>query len=461
MNDKAAAAAIEAAPPRGFLDRSFRLSERATSLPQEAIAGATTFAAMAYIIAVNPAIMSNAGMDRGDLVIATALAAIFGSVMMGLWANLPLAVAPAMGSNIIFTYVIVKQMGVPWQAALAMVAFTGVVFLILSLTKLREKVAKDVPEALKVGIQAGVGTLIVFIGLRSAGFIVANPSTYVTIGSLKNPAVLLTMLGILLTPILVVRRVPGALIIAIAVITLIGFFVPLSEGKMVTSAPAALMAWPKWPTSTFMALDFQWLLSWSNFIIALPLLFYFVCAEFFSTLGTLIGVTGAANLRRPDGSIPNATAAFATDATSSIVGPILGTSVVTAYIESITGVQAGGRTGLTSLTVAAFFVLALFFWPIFVIVPPQATAPALVLVGVLMMQGLARIDLNDLSNAIPIVLTLLVTVLTNNLINGMALGTLSLILILVATGRVREISGVVWGLGVVFLAFFYVTTMLM
>ena len=456
MNEEVA---IQDRAPAGFLDRVFRLSERSTSLAQEAIAGATTFAAMAYIIAVNPAIMSNAGMDRGDLVIATALAAIFGSVMMGLWANLPLAVAPAMGSNVIFTYVIVKQMGAPWQGALAMVAFTGVVFLILSLSKLREKVAKDVPEALKVGIQAAVGTLIVFIGLRGAGFIVANSSTYVALGSLRNPPVLLTMLGILLTPILVVRRVPGALIIAIAAITLIGFFVPASGGKMVTTAPAAVLAWPKWPASTFGQLDFKWL--FSNFIIALPLLFYFVCAEFFSTLGTLIGVTGAANLRKPDGSIPSATAAFATDATSSIVGPILGTSVVTAYIESITGVQAGGRTGLTSLVVASFFVLALFFWPVFVIVPAQATAPALVLVGVLMMQGLARVDLTDLSNAIPIVLTLLVTVLTNNLINGMALGTLSLILILVFTGRVREISGVVWGLGIVFLAFFYVTTMLM
>jgi adenine/guanine/hypoxanthine permease len=453
MNEEVA---IEARAPSGFFDRMFRLSERSTSVPQEAIAGATTFAAMAYIIAVNPAIMSNAGMDRGDLVIATALAAIFGSVMMGLWANLPLAVAPAMGSNVIFTYVIVKQMGAPWQGALAMVAFTGVVFLILSLSKLREKVAKDVPEALKVGIQAAVGTLIVFIGLRGAGFIVANPSTYIALGSLKNPPVLLTMLGILLTPILVVRKVPGALIIAIAVITLVGFFVPASEGKMVTTAPSAVLAWPKWPAGTFGQLDFKWL--FSNFIIALPLLFYFICAEFFSTLGTLIGVTGAANLRNADGSIPSATAAFATDATSSIIGPILGTSVVTAYIESITGVQAGGRTGLTSLVVATFFVLALFFWPVFVIVPPQATAPALVLVGVLMMQGLARIDLTDLSNAIPIVLTLLVTVLTNNLINGMALGTLSLMLILISTGRAREISGVVWGLGVVFLAFFYVTT---
>jgi AGZA family xanthine/uracil permease-like MFS transporter len=458
MDDKASVTPATAMP-EGALDRFFGLSKRATSLPQEMIAGATTFASMAYIIAVNPAIMSNAGMDRGDLVMATALAAIFGSIMMGLLANLPLAVAPAMGSNVIFTYVIVKQMNAPWQGALAMVAFTGVVFLILSLTKLREKVAKEVPEALKIGIQAAVGTLIVFIGLRGAGFVVANPSTYIAMGSLKNPAVLLTMLGLLLTPVLVVRKVPGALIIAIAAISIVGCFVPAGAGKMVTTLPSQLIAWPKWPASTFGQLDFKWL--FANFFLALPLLFYFLCAEFFSTLGTLIGVTGAANLRKPDGSIPSATAAFATDAMASIVGPVLGTSVVTAYIESITGVQAGGRTGLTSLTVAALFCLSLFFWPILVIVPPQATAPALVLVGVLMMQGLARIDLTDLTNAIPIVLTLLVTVLTNNLINGMGLGTLSLILILVATGRAKEISGIVWGLGVVFLCFFYVTTMLM
>jgi adenine/guanine/hypoxanthine permease len=445
--------------PSGALDRFFRLTERATSVPQETVAGLTTFAAMAYIIAVNPAIMSQAGMDRAELVIATALAAIFGSVMMGLTANLPLAVAPAMGSNVIFTFVLVKQMGVPWQGALAMVAFTGIVFLALSLSRVREKVAKDVPEVLKVGIQAAVGTLIVFIGLRGAGFIVANQSTYVAMGSLKSPAVLLTLAGLLLTPLLVVRRVPGALIVSIALITLAGFFVPLNDAKMVTTAPAAIVAWPKWPASTFAAFDFAWL--FSNFILALPLLFYFICAEFFSTLGTLIGVTGAANLRKPDGSIPNATAAFATDATSSFVGPMLGTSVVTAYIESVTGVLAGGRTGLTSLVVAAAFALSLFFWPLIVIIPPQATAPTLMLVGVLMMQGLARIDLTDISNAVPVVLMLLITVLTNNLINGMALGTLSYILLNMAQGRSREISGVIWGLGVVFLAYFYVTSRLM
>ncbi|MCG2626042.1 NCS2 family permease [Bradyrhizobium sp. WYCCWR 13023] len=454
---KPQAASEEPAPRQGagLLDRTFRLTERGTSVGREMMAGATTFAAMAYIIAVNPAIMSNAGMDRADLVSATALAAIFGSVMMGSWANLPLAVAPAMGSNVIFTYVIVKQMGMPWQGALAMVAFTGVLFLILSLSKLREKVAKDVPEALKIGIQAAVGTLIVFIALRGAGFVVQNPSTYIAMGSLRSPPVLLTLFGLLLTPVLVVRRVPAALILSIVLLTVIGFFVPGANGKMVTSMPSAIMSWPRWPTSTFMALDVGYL--FSHFVVALPLLFYFLCAEFFSTLGTLIGVTGAANLRKPDGSIPNATAAFATDATASIVGPLFGTSVVTAYIESITGVQAGGRTGLTSLTVAGFFFLALFFWPIFVIIPSQATAPALVLVGVLMMQGLARIDMTDLGNAIPIVLTLLVTVLTNNLINGMALGTLSYIALEVTIGRRSRIPAMVWGLGVVFIVYAIVT----
>ncbi len=437
----------------------FKYNERGSSFRQEVIAGATTFAAMAYIIAVNPAIMSQAGMDRGELVIATAIAAIFGSVLMGLSANLPLAVAPAMGSNVIFTFVVVKQMGVPWQGALAMVCFTGFVFLALSLSKLREKVARDVPEVLKIGIQAGVGTLIVFIGLRGAGFVVANPSTYISMGSLNNPAMLLTMAGLLLTPVLVIRGVPGALIISIAALTIAGFFIPGAGGKMVTTMPSSVFAMPKWPTGTFMAMDFGWL--FSHFIIALPILFYFVCAEFFSTLGTLIGVTGAANLRQKDGSIPNATAAFATDAAASIVGPAFGTSVVTAYIESVTGVQAGGRTGLTSLTVAALFAVSLFLWPVFVIVPPQATAPALVLVGILMMQGLARIDFASLENAIPIVMTLLVTVLTNNLINGMAMGTFSFILLALALGKAREITGVVWGLGVVFVAFFVVTTKLM
>ncbi len=425
-------------------------------LVREALAGLTTFAAMAYILAINPAIMAQAGMDRGEQVAATALAAIFGSAMMGLVANLPLAVAPAMGSNVVFALVLVRQMGIPWQAALAMVAITGVIFLAISLSRLRERIARDVPEVLVVGIQAAVGTLIMFIGLRGAGVVVPSAGTTIAMGSLRDPAVVLTLAGILLTPMLVIRRVPGALILSIAAITLVGLAVPAGGGHMVTTPPAHFLAWPKWPASSFLALDFGYVAR--HLLLLLPLMFYFVCGEFFSTLGTLVGVTGAANLRRADGSFPNATAAFATDATASIVGPLLGTSVVTAYIESVTGVQAGGRTGMTALTVAALFGLSLFLWPVFVIIPPQATAPALVLVGILMMQGLARVDLTALDQAVPVVLTLLITVLTSNLINGMALGTLSFIMLNLALGQRRRITSVVWGMGVVFLAYFAVAS---
>ncbi|HEY9346857.1 MAG TPA: NCS2 family permease [Inquilinus sp.] len=451
---------VRASSTNGWLDRRFKLSERGSSVPQEVIAGITTFAAMAYIVAVNPAIMSAAGMDRGDLVIATALAAIFGSLMMGLTANLPLALAPAMGSNIVFAYVMVKQMGIPWQGALAMVAVSGVIFLVLSVSRLREKVAKEMPEVLRVGIQAAVGTLIVFIGLRGAGFIVANPNTYVSMGSLASPPVLLTLVGILVTPVLVARGVPGALVLSIAALTVIGIFVPLKpDGTMVTTLPATVFALPKWPESTFLALDFSYLVS--HFLVALPLLFYFLCGEFFSNLATLIGVTTTANLRQPDGSIPSATAAFTSDATATIVGPLLGTSVVTSFIESVAGVQAGGRTGLTSVVVAIGFVLALFIWPVFVIIPPQATAPALVVVGIFMLQGLARIDLSDLANAVPVTLMLLVTVLSNNLINGMAIGTFAYILLCLALGRRSGLTTVVWGIGVIFVMYFVVTSRLM
>jgi len=440
----------------GALDRFFSLSERGTSPGREVVAGATTFAAMAYIMAVNPAIMSAAGMDRGDLVIATGLAALFGSALVGLMANLPLAVAPAMGSNIVFAYVLVRSMGIPWQAGLAIVLITGVLFLLLSLSRLRERVAKDVPEVLKVGIQAAIGLMIVFIALRGSGFVIASRSTYVTMGSLASPPVLLTAAGILVTPVLVSRRIPGALILSIIGMTIAGLFVPDGHGGRVTHLPAHLLALPHWPGKTAFSLDFGYVAT--HILLCLPLMFYFFCSEFFSTLGTVIGVTGAAGLRRPDGSIPAATRTFTADAASTIVGPLLGTSVVTIYIESVTGVQAGGRTGLTGLVTAVLFALSLFLWPVFAIIPSQATAPALVIVGVLMLQGLANIDLRDFNNAAPITLTLLVTVLTNNLINGMAFGTLCHILLQAAGGRAREVGGVVWALGVIFILFLIVST---
>lgn len=440
----------------GFIERFFQLRERQTTVGREILAGFTTFAAMSYILTANPQVMAAAGMDRTDLIMATAIVSVIGTLLIGLMSNLPLALAPGMGANIVFVYTVVKASGMPWQAGLAMVSLTGVVFLLLSVSQLREKIANQVPATIKVGIQAAVGTLIVFIGLRGAGVIVSNPNTATALGSLSNPAVLLTLIGILITLVLVALRISGALILSILGLTAAGLFLHKPGGATITPWPTRLVAMPIWPSHTFMQVDPVYLLH--HLAIVLPLFFYFLCGEFFGTLSSLIGTAGAAGLIREDGTIPNATRAFAADATATIIGPLFGTSTVSCYIESVTGVLAGGRTGLTSITVAALFAFSLFFWPLIAIIPPQATAPSLVMVGVLMLQGLARVDMSDFGEALPVVLMLLLTVLTNNLIIGMALGVFGWILIRAVTGRARQVTGTIWGMAVVFLAYLFVMT---
>jgi AGZA family xanthine/uracil permease-like MFS transporter len=441
---------------KSSVERFFGLQERGTTISRELLGGLTTFAAMSYILTVNPIIMSAAGMDRTDLIMGTAFVSVIGTLLIGLMSNLPLALAPGMGANIVFVYTVVKASGIPWRAGLAMVSLTGVVFLLLSVSQLREKIANQVPATIKVGIQAAVGTLVVFIGLRGAGIIVSNPNTLTAVGSLSNPAVLLTIAGILVTLVLVALRISGALILSILGITAAGCFIPKLGGGMITPWPTRFVAMPVWPSHTFMQVDPIYLLH--HITVILPLFFYFLCGEFFGTLSSLIGTAGAAGLIRPDGTIPKATRAFAADATATIIGPLFGTSTVSCYIESVTGVLAGGRTGLTSVTVAALFAVSVFFWPLIAIIPAQATAPSLVMVGVLMLQGLARIDMTDFGEALPVVLMLLLTVLTNNLIIGMALGVFGWILIRAVTGRMREITATVWGMTVVFIAYLVVMT---
>jgi AGZA family xanthine/uracil permease-like MFS transporter len=440
------------------IERLFSLRERGTTVGREVLGGLTTFAAMSYILAANPQIMSAAGLDRTDMIMATAIISVIGTLLIGLMSNLPLALAPGMGANIVFVYTVVKATGMPWQAGLAMVSLTGVVFLLLSVSNLREKIANQVPATIKVGIQAAVGTLIVFIGLRGAGVIVANPNTMTAVGSLSNPAVLLTLVGLIVTLALVALRISGALILSILAITTAGLFIPKLGGGHITAWPQHLVAMPVWPSHTFMQLDPMYLLH--HLPVVLPLFFYFLCGEFFGTLSSLIGTAGAAGLIREDGTIPKATRAFAADATATIIGPLFGTSTVSCYIEAVTGVLAGARTGLASVVVAALFALSLFFWPLIAIIPPQATAPSLVMVGVLMLQGLARVDMADFAEALPVVLMLLLTVLTNNLIIGMALGVFAWIITRAVTGRVRQVTGTIWGMAVVFLLYLCVMTRL-
>lgn len=286
---------------RDRITRMFGLEAAGSTVARETVAGLTTFAAMVYCVAVNPMVMAAAGMDRGSVLSATCLIAILGSTLMGLLSNLPIGVAPAMGSNVVFAYVLVRQMGTPWPAALALVCLTGCIFLILTLTRLRERIAHEIPAALRVGIQVGVGLVIMFIGMRSSGFVVASSSTFVTMGSLRHPGVVLTLIGFVVTPVLVARRLPGALILSIVVITAAGLFIPDGAGGTITHWPTRIVAWPIWPRATAFRLDGGYVVR--HIFYVLPMLFFFLCTELFGTLGNLLGVVGAAGLLGRDGTI--------------------------------------------------------------------------------------------------------------------------------------------------------------
>ncbi|GCE79100.1 NCS2 family permease [Komagataeibacter oboediens] len=438
-----------------LLERLFHLRAAGTTAGREVLAGLGTFAAMVYCVAVNPAIMSNAGMDRASELTATCLIAIIASATMGLLANLPLGLAPAIGSNVVFAVVMVQQMGVPWPAALAIVCLTGIVFMILTVTRVRERMADGMPDCLRVGIQIAVGLTIMFIGLRNAGFVVANHTTLVTMGALSSPAVMLTFAGLVITPALLAAGVPGALIISIAGLTVIGLFVPDGHGGTITHWPTRMFAMPVWPSATAFHMDPGYI--FHNFFYVLPVIIFFLCTELFGTLANLLGIASAGGMLRKDGSIPNATRAFAADAAGTILGPVLGTAVVAVYLESVIGVQMGGRTGLVAVVIALGFVAALFLWPLFMIIPPQATTPALVMVGILMFGAISRLDLKDMTQSVPAIMTFMFAVLTGNLLNGMAFGTFSYIVMNVAAGRWRNVTPTAWGLGLIMALFFIVS----
>jgi adenine/guanine/hypoxanthine permease len=442
-------------PDRGFLDRRFSVRARGSTIPREVIGGLTTFAAMAYCVAVNPMVMQDAGMDRASVLSATCLIAIICTTIMGLWANLPLGLAPAMGSNVVFAVVLVRQMGMPWPAALALVSLTGGIFLVMTMTGLRERIAHAIPLSLRVGIQGAVGFVILFIGMRHAGFVVPNRSTFVAMGPIDDPRVLLTLAGFIATPVLVARRVPGALILSIAVLTIAGLFLPDGHGGTITRWPTRIVALPIWPRATAFHQDWPWLAQ--HVVSIMPMMFFFLCTELFGSLANVLSAMSAAGLVAENGHIPHARRTFATDAIGSMAGPLLGTSVVTVYSESVTGVQAGARTGLAALVIAGGFCLALFFWPIFMIIPAQATAPALLVVGLMMLQGLRALDLSDLAECGPALLTIVIAAMTANLINGMAFGVFAHIAMMSAHGRAREMSPVIWALGVIFGLFFLVS----
>jgi AGZA family xanthine/uracil permease-like MFS transporter len=443
----------------GILDRFFKIGEKGSTISREVVAGITTFAAMSYVIVVNPAIVSAAGMDRDSLIIVTILASVIGSIIMGVWANLPVGLAPGMGSNVIFAQIVVLQLGVSWQIGLTIIFLDAIAFLALALSGIREKLVVAFPEPIKLGIQCGLGLFIAYIGLKNGGLIISTARSSIAFGNLSHPATLLTFAGVLLTPVLLVLRVPGALLASIVILTVVGFFVPgATAGSYVTPLPEHILALPKAPTELLWAFDFKGL--FNHLTLLLPIILYFFLADFFSATSTLIGVTRRANMTTPDGSFPNAREALSSDAAASIIGAALGTPTVTGYIESVTGVEAGGRTGLTAVVVGGMFALSLFLWPLIAIIPPQATAPALVVVGVLMMEGIRDINPAFPETCFPPILTLLVTVCTADLMAGMGAGCLVYTLMVAAGRQWSKISPMLIGIDAVFILYFVVSTTL-
>ena len=422
----------------GLIERVFHLTENQTTVSREFLGGLTTFMAMAYVVVVNPRILGEAGMPVEGVLFATCLSAAIATLVMGIWANYPIALAPGMSLNAYFTYSIVLGRGVPWQTALGVVFLSGLLFLVLTLTNIREHIVNDIPDCLKHGTAAGIGFFIAFIGMRNAKIIVANPATFVGIGKIADPQVLLAAFGLILIAILMSRRVVGAILIGIVAIALAG--IPLH----LAAWPSHLFSLPH-PGGTFLKLDFR---SAAKLGFG-ELIFVFFFVDLFDNVGTLVGVCEQGGFLR-DGKFPRASRALLADAFGTMVGALTGTSTVTSYIESAAGVASGARTGLGNLLIAGLFLVAMFCAPVVAAIPTYATAPALILVGALMCGSLSKIRWDDFSDAFPAFLTMVATPLTFSIATGLSLGLLSFTFLKVGVGRRREISPLIWVLTILF-----------
>ena len=422
-----------------LLQRFFHLEENHTTIRRELLAGVTTFMTMSYVVIVNPRILADAGMPVDGVLFATCISSAIATLIMGLWANYPIALAPGMSLNAYFTYSVVIGRGVPWQTALGVVFLSGVLFLLLTLTKLREQIVNGIPDCLKHGTAGGIGLFIAFIGLRNAQIVIPNKATIVGMGHVGDPHVLLAAAGLIFIAILMARRIGSAILLGIVAITLLG--IPLGLARW----PEHLFSLPH-PSSTFLKLDLR-----SATKIGLgELMFVFFFVDLFDNVGTLVGVCEEGGFLR-DGKLPRASRALLADAFGTIFGALTGTSTVTSYIESAAGVAAGARTGLGNIMIAALFLVAMFCAPLVAAIPAYATAPALILVGALMCGSLARVHWDDFSSAFPAFITLVATPLTFSIATGLSLGLLSFTFIKVGTGKHREISPLIWVLSVLFI----------
>ncbi len=422
-----------------MLDRFFSLTDNGTTVRTEVIAGATTFLTMAYIVFVNPMILADAGMDRGAVFVATCLAAATGTLLMGLYANYPIALAPGMGLNAYFTYTVVGQMGYTWQVALGAVFVSGVLFLVLSLSPARTWVVNAIPQSLKLAISAGIGLFLAIIALKNAGIIVAHPATLVSVGNLTAPSVWLAAIGFIAILALDRVRVPGAILIAVLGVTVIGVLSGVSPFNGVVSTPPSL-------APTLLQLDIAGALELG--LITVVFAFFFV--DLFDTVGTLVGVFTRAGLLDSNGHLPRLRQALVADSVATIAGAALGTSTTTSYVESAAGTNAGGRTGLVAVVVAVLFLLALFFAPLATTVPGYATAPALLFIACLMARSITEIDWDDATEYAPAVITMIAMPLTFSIATGIGFGFICYTAAKAVTGQVHRLNPAVVGLGIAF-----------
>lgn len=429
---------------QGFLDRFFKLSEKNTTVKTEVLAGLTTFIALAYIIFVNPNILSEAGIPKEAAIASTIWIAALSTMVMGVFANYPVALAPGMGLNAFFAYYVCGTLGLHWTVALGAVFFSGVLFLILTVSHIRQAIINSVPQNLRVAISVGIGLFIAFIGLKGTGLIIPDKATFIGLGHVTDPTTMLSLFGLVLTGALMARNIQGSILIGIIVTTLLSMVlgyspVPHAIGDVISTSLPHM-------GETFGKLDIAG--AWNYGIVSI--IFTFTVVELFDNMGTLIGLTSKAKLIKPNGEIENLDRALTTDAVGTICSSIFGTSTVTSYIESAAGIAAGGKTGLTAVTVSICFLIALLFAPLVGLVPGFATAPPLILVGALMMSEVGKINFVDFSDGLPAFLTIIMMPLTGSIANGFAFGFVSYVFMKTAVGKYKEVSWIMWLVSIAF-----------
>ena len=423
------------------IDKYFQISQSGGRIRTEIFGGFTTFMTMSYIVFVNPDIMAPSGMPAEAVMVATCLASAVSTFIMGVLANYPIGLAPSMGVNAFFTFGLVLGMGFTWQVAMASVFIEGIIFIILTLTNARDKILDSIPYSLKLGIPAGIGLFLMFIGMQKCGFVVANKDTLVTVGNLTDIKVLLGLFGLILMTVLYIFNIKGSILIGIFAVTILSVFAGF------TPWPEKIVSMPPSISSIFMQMDFSRIFDMNFIIITLVLVFM----DIFNTVGTLIGVATRAGLADEKGTLKRAKGAFMSDAVGTSVGAVMGVTTVTAYVESVTGVEAGGRTGLVAVVIAILFLLAVFFSPLVAVIPSYATAPALILVGVLMLSVIKQLDVSDWTEFFPAMIAMTVMPFTYNIATGIEFGMLSYVFLKLLTGRIKEVSAVMLVLAAIFI----------